>query len=145
MNDALRITTFILFAGLVAPIGSATAEERLCDPSFENCRTTLLDLIRNEHLGIDVAFWFMEDDRYATELVERWQAGVPVRVIMDTEANTSYPGNIPILAKLKAAGIPMLEKTSKGIVHWKTMIFAGQQVVEFSGANFSPHAFVATQ
>jgi phosphatidylserine/phosphatidylglycerophosphate/cardiolipin synthase-like enzyme len=122
----------------------AAAADRLCDSSFENCRTPLLDLIAAEQAGIDVAFWFMEDARYSAALIERWRAGVPVRIIVDTRANANYPGNAAILADFKAAGIPMLQKTSSGIVHWKTMIFAGQGVVEFSGANFSPHAFVAT-
>ncbi len=40
---------------------------RLCDPAYENCRTPLIELIRNETVGIDVGFWFMEDTRYATE------------------------------------------------------------------------------
>lgn len=35
--------------------------ERLCDTSFENCRTQILDLIDSETQTIDVAFWFMED------------------------------------------------------------------------------------
>jgi phosphatidylserine/phosphatidylglycerophosphate/cardiolipin synthase-like enzyme len=145
MTNALRITTFLLFATILAPLPRASAAERLCDPTFENCREPLMALINNEQVGIDVAFWFMEDSRYATALIERWRLGVPVRVIMDTEANASYPGNIPILQQLKDAGIPMLEKTSRGIVHWKMMLFAGQNVVEFSGANFSPHAFVPLQ
>jgi phosphatidylserine/phosphatidylglycerophosphate/cardiolipin synthase-like enzyme len=145
MTYCLRSLTVLTLAALLSSVAPAAAQERFCDASFEDCRTPLLDLIRNETVGIDVAFWFMEDLRYSSALVERWQAGVPVRVIMDTEANVSYPGNIPALDALRQAGIPMLEKTSSGIVHWKMMLFAGQNVVEFSGANFSPHAFVPTQ
>jgi phosphatidylserine/phosphatidylglycerophosphate/cardiolipin synthase-like enzyme/regulation of enolase protein 1 (concanavalin A-like superfamily) len=131
----------VLTVLLCAP--SARAADILCDSSFQDCRTRLLQLIRNETVGIDVAFWFMEDTRYSTALIERFRAGVPVRVIVDTEANNSYPLNAQALTALRDAGIPMLEKTSRGIVHWKMMLFAGQNVVEFSGANFSPHAFVA--
>ena len=120
----------------------ASAVETLCDASHEDCRTPLLKLINAETQGIDVAFWFMEDARYSAALIDKWKAGVRVRVIMDTEANVNYPDNKTILASLKTAGIPMIEKTSGGIVHWKTMIFVGQNKVEFSGANFSPHAFV---
>ena len=43
--------------------------------------------------AIDVAFWFMEDARYTTELIRKHQAGVPVRVLMDPRANTDYPLN----------------------------------------------------
>jgi phosphatidylserine/phosphatidylglycerophosphate/cardiolipin synthase-like enzyme/regulation of enolase protein 1 (concanavalin A-like superfamily) len=139
----IALALFILFSAI--PARHTEAAERLCDASFQDCRSPLITLIRNERVGIDVAFWFMEDLRYSTELIARWRAGVPVRVIMDTEANASYPGNIPALKALKDAGIPMLEKTSGGIVHWKTMIFAGQNTVQFSGANYSPDGFVPRQ
>jgi phosphatidylserine/phosphatidylglycerophosphate/cardiolipin synthase-like enzyme len=119
----------------------AQAGDRLCDPAFENCRTPLLALINAETQGIDVAFWFMEDARYSTALINRWKAGVPVRVIMDSRANANYPHNVTILNALRDAGIPMREKSSGGIVHWKMMLFAGQNTVQFSGANYSPHAF----
>jgi phosphatidylserine/phosphatidylglycerophosphate/cardiolipin synthase-like enzyme len=143
MRQTLLTSVFCL--ALVAGVApAAAAADRLCDASYEDCRTPLLSLIHNEQIGIDVAFWFMEDARYTAALIDRWRQGVPVRVIMDTEANRNYPLNAEALQDLKAAGIPMLEKTSGGIVHWKTMIFAGQNVVEFSGANFSPHAFVPT-
>ena len=125
-------------------VSPAHAQSRLCDPSFEDCRTPLLDLIRNESVAIDVAFWFMEDGRYTTELIRRWQAGVPVRVLVDTKANTAYPGNANRIAELREAGIPIRRRTAT-YMHWKTMIFAGQNVVEFSGANYSPHAFVPVE
>lgn len=128
---------------LAAP--SADAAEHLCDAAVQNCRTELINLIRNEQVRIDVSFWFMEDARYATELVNRWRAGIPVRVMMDSEANASYPNNAPILNQLKSAGIPMREKTTGGILHRKFMLFAGQNMLEFSGANYSPDAFVPTQ
>ena len=129
---------------MLAASAPAFAAERYCDASHEDCRTPLLDLIRAETQGIDVAFWFMEDARYSQLLIDKWKAKVPVRIIMDTEANGPYPGNAPIVASLKAAGLPMIEKTTGGIVHWKTMIFHGQNKIEFSGANFSPDAFVPT-
>ncbi len=144
MTHVTRVAAalFIIVTGGAAT--RAAAADRLCDTSFENCRTPLINLIKNERVGIDVAFWFMEDTRYVTALLERFRAGVPVRVIMDTEANARYPLNATILQQLKAAGIPMREKVSSGIVHWKTMIFAGQNTVQFSAANYSPHAFVPT-
>ena len=118
--------------------------EWLCDASYQDCRAPLIRLIQNENVGIDVAFWFMQDARYKTEIISRWQAGVPVRVLVDPTANPSYPGNDQILADLAAAGIPMRmrKSTAPGILHWKMMLFVGQTQMEFSGANFSPTAFV---
>ena len=73
--------TVVMLAGSVAP---ARALDQMCDPANENCRTILINLIRNERISIDVAFWFMEDSRYTTELINRFKAGVPVRVLVDT-------------------------------------------------------------
>lgn len=126
------------------PAAAQGPYNRICDPAYENCRTPLIDLIRNETVGIDVGFWFMEDTRYATELIARHNAGVPVRVVFDSEAFTeyNYPGADVPVHWMRDAGIPMRDKTGGGgIFHFKTMIFAGQQVVEFSGANYSDEAF----
>src|SRR5690348_5027553 len=70
----------------------AGASESLCDPAYQDCRTTLINYIRSETVGIDVAFWFMEDSRFSTEIINRWKAGVPVRVIMDQSALPSQGG-----------------------------------------------------
>jgi phosphatidylserine/phosphatidylglycerophosphate/cardiolipin synthase-like enzyme/regulation of enolase protein 1 (concanavalin A-like superfamily) len=131
----------VLLAGSATP---ARALDRLCDPSHEDCRAILINYIRAETKGIDVGFWFMEDARYSAELIKRFQAGVPVRVIMDLRANASTPANADRLAELKTAGIPMRNRTASGIMHYKLMMFAGQGIVEFSGANFSADAWVYT-
>jgi YD repeat-containing protein len=114
----------------------------LCDIAYQDCRADVLNLIRRETVGIDLSFWFMTDSRYSNEIVKRWQAGVPVRVIMDPRANVSKPANAAQLQQLVAAGIPMLNKPFGDIAHWKGMIFAGQNVAEFSGANYSPYEYV---
>jgi phosphatidylserine/phosphatidylglycerophosphate/cardiolipin synthase-like enzyme/regulation of enolase protein 1 (concanavalin A-like superfamily) len=121
--------------------GRARAEN-LCDPSVQNCRTQLLALIDTETAGIDVGFWFMEDQRYVSHIINRWKAGVPVRLIIDPRANPTYPLNKTSLDTFQAAGIPMVKKTSGAIMHWKTLIFAGQNWVEFGSANYSDNAFV---
>ena len=133
----------VLLTGLLLTVATpATGLTRICDPAFENCRTPLLELIRAENHGIDVAFWFMVDSRYATELINRHRAGVPVRVIVDTDANPGQPGNATVIQMLRDAGIPIRNKTVGAILHWKAMIFVGQNTVQFSGANYSSEAFV---
>jgi phosphatidylserine/phosphatidylglycerophosphate/cardiolipin synthase-like enzyme len=116
--------------------------ERLCDTESEDCRAPLLTLIRNEKQGIDVAFWFMVDARYSYEIIQRFRAGVPVRVLVDEQANRTKPYNATILAELRDAGIPMRRRNSGGILHWKFMLFHGQNMVQFSGANYQGAAFV---
>jgi phosphatidylserine/phosphatidylglycerophosphate/cardiolipin synthase-like enzyme len=120
---------------------AAGAQDRLCDPGGESCRSILLDHIKAETVGIDVAFWFMEDARFTAALRERAAAGVPVRVLVDTRANATNKYNAARLGELAGAGIPMRERFTGGILHWKMMLFAGQGVVEFSGANYSADAW----
>ena len=137
--------TLLFFIGIFAST-NAHADERICDASASNCRTNqgqgLLDLINNETQAIDVGVWFWKDDRFVTGLVNAKKRGVAIRIIMDPRANAQYPTNQGALDKLQAAGIPMRKRTAGDICHWKLMIFAGQGVVEWSGANFSPTAFV---
>jgi hypothetical protein len=135
-----RATSFLVGLATVMSLAvPAAATERLCDPAEENCREILLSLIRAEREGIDVAFWFMEDARYSNELVKKASEGVPIRVLVDTRAPSAMNGQI--LNQLAAAGIPMRRRTASGVLHWKMMLFTGQQTVQFSGANYSAHAF----
>jgi len=57
-----------------------------------------------------------------------------VRVLIDTRANASYPLNADRLEELQTAGIPMRRRLTSYILHWKMMLFHGQDVVQFSGA-----------
>src|SRR5262249_24300101 len=70
----------------------ADAREQLCDPSYQNCRTPLLDLINAETVEIDIGLWFMEDARYSNLLIQKWKAGVKVRVLMDPRV---FPQDAP--------------------------------------------------
>src|SRR4051812_48230742 len=137
----LRLVLAALAAVVLVP-RTASALDTLCDPSTVNCRTQLLTLIQNENVGIDVGFWFMQDSRYMNEIIRRWQAGVPVRIIMDPRANADYQGNSDMITGFQNAGIPLRKRTASGINHWKVMLFAGQNTVEFGSANYSPDAFV---
>jgi phosphatidylserine/phosphatidylglycerophosphate/cardiolipin synthase-like enzyme len=120
-------------------------QERMCDPSVENCRTALLSYIKQEKVGIDAAFWEMTDSRYVTAIVDRWKAGVPVRLLVDPRCVESHPSCQPALDSFRTAGIPMRNRAVSGILHWKMMLFAGQQQLEFAGANYSPYEFVPVQ
>src|SRR2546423_111977 len=116
----------ILFLLITVVVSDARAQERLCDASSENCRTPLLNLINNKHIGIDVGVWFFKDDRYVLALVNAFRRGVRVRVLMDPRANATYPQNVTELDQLRTAGIPMRKRTAGDILHWKLMIFDGQ-------------------
>lgn len=146
-----RFSKQIFFVAVAAALSLASAraahaqlapQERLCDPSFQDCRADLLKYIQQETVGIDAAFWMMSDDRYVSAIIARWQAGVPVRLLVDPRCVATHPQCPAALDKFKAAGVPMRYRATSGILHWKTMLFAGQQQLEFAGANFVPYEFV---
>ena len=71
------VITFWVIAGfclLTAP--SSFAQERLCDPSFEDCYTPLLQLINSETVGIDMSFYMIELPDMADAVIARYRAGV---------------------------------------------------------------------
>ena len=140
-RSQLGRTLWLVLIVLFVTVAPGRAQDRLCDPGDEDCRAILINYIRSEMVGIDVAFWFMEDARYTNELIKKHNAGVPVRVLMDPRANSTYLLNPSRLDELKNAGIPMRKRLTSYILHWKMMLFHGQNVVELSGANYSANAW----
>jgi phosphatidylserine/phosphatidylglycerophosphate/cardiolipin synthase-like enzyme len=131
--------------GVPAPAACAGAGDCLCDSSYQDCRTPLLNLINKETQGIAVSMWFMTDYRYRDALVKRKNAGVDVRVIVDTQADQNYPATKTERDLMIKAGIPVRDCiSSKGINHWKAMIFKGLGKVQFSAANFANGSFSPT-
>jgi phosphatidylserine/phosphatidylglycerophosphate/cardiolipin synthase-like enzyme len=126
----------------VAHAPAAHAAERLCDTSFQDCRAPLLTLIANERARIDVAFDMMEDTVIADALIKRFKGGLPVRVLMDPRRNAVSSRNAAVLQKLAAAGIPMRGKSSGSSLHWKFMLFPGQETLEVGAANFSDYYLI---
>jgi regulation of enolase protein 1 (concanavalin A-like superfamily)/HKD family nuclease len=104
-----------------------------------------LNLIKAETTEIDVGLWFMEDARYSSLLVQKWQSGVKIRVLMDPRVYPQDAEDQQIMSQLQAAGIPMRKRVASGIEHWKAMIFAHQSTVYFGSANFSANAFIYSQ
>lgn len=121
---------------LLLPPPPASAEE-LCDPAFQDCRARLLTFIRNETVRLDFAFNLLEDQTITDAVIARHRAGVPVRVIMEPRRNSTNPLNGTMIERMRAAGVPLRQKPSDSIFHWKMFIFAGQQVVEFAATNFT--------
>jgi hypothetical protein len=117
----------------------ASASERLCDASFEDCRAPMLKLIQQENVEIDVAFWFIDDPAIGNALIKKIQSGVKVRMLVDPRSEDAHSGNTSILQEFATVTppVPMRKRIAPSILHWKMMLFAGQGIVEFSGANFS--------
>ena len=140
--SSLLLTAFALAFITLAPRTSAAQtlppQERLCDPTFEDCRADILKYIQQENVQIDMGFWMMTDARYSNELVRAWERGVKIRLLMDPRCSGSHPACVSQNDQLRTAGIPMRNRITSGILHWKVIIFVGQGQVEFAGANYAP-------
>src|SRR5688572_32969612 len=138
MTLTLRsVSTVLLTLSLtltLCPRAHAQVVDTMCDPSFQDCRATLLKHVRAETSSIDLAMWFMEDQELADAIVARFRAGVDVRALVDPRRNTVTPMNATILAQLKSAGITMRYKAGGGLMHWNYMIGNGQYVMHWSAA-----------
>jgi phosphatidylserine/phosphatidylglycerophosphate/cardiolipin synthase-like enzyme len=113
----------------------ASATEVMCDTAHQDCRAVLFTYIQNERVSIDVAMWFMEDQELANAIIARKNAGVAVRLLVDPRRNNETPMNAVTLDLFQRSGLPMRYKFAGGIMHWKYMIFNGQNTVQWSAAN----------
>src|SRR3954464_4927731 len=133
------------FLGAARPASAQTTlapQTRLCDPTYDDCREPVLQYIRQETQEIAMGFWLMSDARYSNELVRAWQRGVKIRLLMDPRCGDSHSACMAQNDQLAAAGIPMRNRATSGILHWKVIIFASQGQVEFAGANYAPFEMV---
>src|SRR5690349_11866435 len=120
---------FGVILGLTSGSASAqtlASQERLCDPTFEDCRADILTYIQQETVEIDMGFWMMTDARYSNALVAAWQRGVKIRLLMDPRCADAHEKCGPQNDQLSGAGIPMRKRITSGILHWKMALFAGQ-------------------
>ena len=73
-SKSLFVTlAFILLTSLSSLSSPAQAQtvDRLCDTAFEDCRNPLWKLIDQETVGIDIAYWFMQDNSIADKIIAR--------------------------------------------------------------------------
>ena len=146
MMNTRRSRTLLTLAAAMFALGLARSaqaqtvapQERLCDPTFEDCRADILKYIQQETQQIDIGFWMMSDARYSNALIAARQRGVTIRVLMDPRCTSSHPACKGPMDQLAAGGIPMRKRLTSGILHWKMVLFASQGQVEFSGANYVP-------
>jgi hypothetical protein len=120
---------------------AAQTAERMYFPAVEDVLPTLLQRIRAENVRIDVGIWQLSEHAISIELVRKHQAGVLVRVLGDRVSIFEKDGFLTEMQYLASNGVPIrirYEPTSFPYInHWKAMIFAAQNLVEFGSANYT--------
>jgi hypothetical protein len=136
---------FTFLAALIILCPAPLLANSMCEPAATDCRKVLLTYIQGETVGLDVGFEEMADTTIADAIIALHRARVRVRLIVEPRRNTQTPENGVVLDMFKAAGVPMRRKLSGSMLHWKTMIFAGQKTVEFGATNYTQSYLVPVQ
>jgi phosphatidylserine/phosphatidylglycerophosphate/cardiolipin synthase-like enzyme len=136
------------FAAVVLLLGvltaqSASASDQIYFSANTNITNLLVQKINAETVRIDMAIWHLTEHSISIALLNRFKAGVPVRLIGDRaelfEINAVSKQEFYWLAN---EGVPIRVRFNPTwypeISHWKATIFAGQNLVAFGSANYTP-------
>ena len=126
----------------IARSGSAGQQDVLCDPGFQDCRTLLFQLIQNETPASTSRCCSWKTTELANAIIARHSGPASGRAILieprrngDDAEQRSRAGHVPERRH------PDARQSGGGMLHWKFMIFAGQDKVQFSAANYSDYYF----
>lgn len=118
------------------------AQEQLLFPSHENAKDRIIAKIDAETVRLDIATWYLTQREITNAIINRYRAGVTVRVIGDRvsifeiDASTRREfehlasNGVPVRLRYNPTSFPY-------IMHWKSGIFVGQGVFEFGSANWT--------
>ncbi len=131
-----------LIAPLAAPRAVAAADQ-IYFSAVDDVAAQLVQRINAETVRIDMSAWYLTDSTVYTALLNRHKTGVQVRLIGDRGSifeidqntrNTFYylaSQGVPIRLRYNPTWYPEID-------HWKATIFAGQNLVAFGSANYTP-------
>jgi PLD-like domain len=141
---AALVATVCLACLAAARPAPAQTQERMYFPALENVTNVLVQKINAEKVRIDMSVWLLSEKAITNALLKRHtEDRLPIRLIGDRgsifEIDAFTRGEF---YRLAAAGVPIRLRVNPTwypeIVHWKTMIFVGQNLVTFGSANFTP-------
>lgn len=128
---------------LVASPRTSAAADQVYFSAVDDVAAQLVQRINAETTRIDMSAWYLTDSTVYAALLNRYKAGVQVRLIGDRGSifeidantrNTFYylaSQGVPIRLRYNPTWYPEID-------HWKATIFAGQNIVAFGSANYTP-------
>ena len=132
MRKALWLAFLLLASFLVAfpaeaQPASCVVQALFVTPAIDGTiRDALLGLISQAQSTIDVAIYSFTDDELATALIDAYNRGVRVRVMMEAE-NVNSRGSEAL--RLAQAGIPVKADQASGLFHHKFIVIDDTWVV----------------
>lgn len=143
--NRLQATRTAILTLLLLSVGAASARatDQIYFSSSINVTDQLVQRINAETIRIDMSCWYLTEHAISIALLNRFKAGVPVRLIGDRGSifeidaftrNEFYwlaSQGVPIRLRYNPTWYPEID-------HWKMTIFAGQNMVAFGSGNYTP-------
>jgi phospholipase D-like protein len=145
LRDARRgcLAAGIVAALLLVHASPASAADQIYFTATDNVTNVLVQKINAETVRIDMSCWYLTEHAISIALINRFKAGVPVRLIGDrgsifeidpiTKGEFYWLANqgLPIRLRFNPTWFPEID-------HMKMSIFVGQNLVTFGSANYTP-------
>jgi F5/8 type C domain-containing protein/phospholipase D-like protein len=121
----------------------AAAAEQIYFAATDNITNVLVQKINAETVRVDMSCWYLSEHAISIALLNKFKAGVPVRLIGDrgsifeidpSTKNEFYwlaSQGVPIRLRFNPTWFPEID-------HMKATIFVGQNLVAFGSANYAP-------
>jgi phosphatidylserine/phosphatidylglycerophosphate/cardiolipin synthase-like enzyme len=139
----IRTSALVVLAALLSAARPASAADQIYFAAVDDIAAQFAQRINAETQRIDISAWYLSDATVYNALLNRFKAGVQVRLIGDRGSifeidqntkNTFYylaSQGVPIRLRYNPTWYPEID-------HWKAAIFVGQGVVGFGSPNFTP-------
>jgi hypothetical protein len=134
----------MVLAALLLIVGAwpAAAQEQILFPATDNAEAQIVAKINNERVRLDIGLWLLNDGEITQAIINKFQSGVPVRVLGDRAGIfESDPNTRASFERLANAGVPIRLRYNPTwfpeILHWKCGIYVGQNQASFGSANWT--------
>jgi phosphatidylserine/phosphatidylglycerophosphate/cardiolipin synthase-like enzyme len=136
------VLSSILALTVLSTTTPAAVQEQIYFPAHDNAEAQIVAQINAETVRLDIAVWLLDDGLITQALINRFQAGVPVRVLGDRASIfESDPHTRASFQRLATAGIPIrlrfFPTNFPQIIHWKYGGFTGQNSAVIGSGNWT--------
>ncbi len=128
-QEALAWLEGVMRALDVARPDARLPQAHACFSPGEDCLKTLVGHFRGTRRTVDLCVFTLSDDRITREVVAALERGVALRFITDNTKEFDAGSDV---ARLRAAGVPIVVDRTDAHMHHKFAIFDGQWLINGS-------------
>ena len=136
------LLSLVLAVTVLSTTTPAAVQEQIYFPAHDNAEAQIVSRINAESVRLDIGVWLLDDGSITQAIINRFQAGVEVRVLGDRASLfESDPHTRASFERLASAGIPIrlryFPTDFPQIIHWKYGGFTGQNSAVIGSGNWT--------